>query len=589
MAYVKTNWKDRVVERPNTYTMTDNGNGTVTLTPVPGQIIERGTPLNAENLNKIEDAIVETNTQLLQKLDKNSILSMANMGQDVKEALTGGSVAVVGKDTILTENIVDGQVTPTKTSFCVNGINRFDINSVKFGVFADPRSGSIVETENPNYYTVKFNVTPVTDYLYAQLNTVADSYIKVNGGFITFVSSDNKIIEYISSYDTEYLRTPDNCYQIIHTIYANTNYQQLNSRRTMFVESRYFNSIQDMINNYIPFRYKLNSDIIELDCVDNLGSTDKLKPLSANMGRELNDKIKNLSLTTDSEWKNKIGLTYGDSITAINNPESPVGLGGLYGEYNSWGYYVKTHLGMSKLYGRGIGGQTYSWRTNGGSVSFINSDGSLHSRDDNFNYDNYIGEVPIGTTKVRGAFCSWSRITAMIPDSIKDTIDFIYVMGGSNDIPGSGTPIGNHNFVKGSEVDVEWRNSSYYNGGDFDVTTYIGGMCSTIMKLQAWCPNAVIIVGTPPNGRATSNPNSNETTWCKNELGLYYIDYVEKQEKVLKDFGVPCIDVYGTANVNPFNRVDYITDWVHPYSDKGCKALARSVIGGLKSIIPNIK
>ncbi|MDO4926918.1 MAG: hypothetical protein Q3980_14825 [Turicibacter sp.] len=64
MSYVKTSWKDRVVERPNTYTMTDNGNGTVTLTPVPGQIIERGTPLNAENLNKIEDAIVETNAQL---------------------------------------------------------------------------------------------------------------------------------------------------------------------------------------------------------------------------------------------------------------------------------------------------------------------------------------------------------------------------------------------------------------------------------------------------------------------------------------------------------------------------------------------
>ena len=51
MAYVKTNWKDRVVERPNTYTMTDNGNGTVTLTPVPGQIMESGTPLYAENFN----------------------------------------------------------------------------------------------------------------------------------------------------------------------------------------------------------------------------------------------------------------------------------------------------------------------------------------------------------------------------------------------------------------------------------------------------------------------------------------------------------------------------------------------------------
>lgn len=80
MAYVKTNWKDRVVERPNTYTMTDNGNGTVTLTPVPGQIIERGTPLNAENLNKIEDAIVETNTQLSQVKNSHLNYSVKDFG-----------------------------------------------------------------------------------------------------------------------------------------------------------------------------------------------------------------------------------------------------------------------------------------------------------------------------------------------------------------------------------------------------------------------------------------------------------------------------------------------------------------------------
>lgn len=48
------------------------------------------------------------------KLDKNGIISMTNMGQDVKEAMTGGSVAVVGKNAVLTENIVDNQITVDK-------------------------------------------------------------------------------------------------------------------------------------------------------------------------------------------------------------------------------------------------------------------------------------------------------------------------------------------------------------------------------------------------------------------------------------------------------------------------------------------
>lgn len=70
--------------------------------------------------------IIEINEQLEQKLNKDGIVTMANMGQDVKEAMTGGSVAVVGKNTVLTENIVDKQVTEEKTSFITNGVNLFN-------------------------------------------------------------------------------------------------------------------------------------------------------------------------------------------------------------------------------------------------------------------------------------------------------------------------------------------------------------------------------------------------------------------------------------------------------------------------------
>ena len=76
----------------------------------------------------LQNQINQTNSQLEHKPNKNHVWNMANMGQDVKEAMTGGSVAVVGENTILSENIVDNQVTYKKTDFLEldTSINLFD-------------------------------------------------------------------------------------------------------------------------------------------------------------------------------------------------------------------------------------------------------------------------------------------------------------------------------------------------------------------------------------------------------------------------------------------------------------------------------
>lgn len=58
MAYERTIWKNREVEHPRRYTITDNGDGTVTLQPSPGNIIEPGTPIIAANMNNIEEGIL---------------------------------------------------------------------------------------------------------------------------------------------------------------------------------------------------------------------------------------------------------------------------------------------------------------------------------------------------------------------------------------------------------------------------------------------------------------------------------------------------------------------------------------------------
>lgn len=64
--YKKTVWKNRVVEKVRTFTKQDNSDGTITLIPEEGQIIDPGTPVNAANMNNIEDKIEELDKKQLE-------------------------------------------------------------------------------------------------------------------------------------------------------------------------------------------------------------------------------------------------------------------------------------------------------------------------------------------------------------------------------------------------------------------------------------------------------------------------------------------------------------------------------------------
>ena len=79
-----------------------------------GEIIETEDVTVEKLLNNLDATKAELSSQIKDKANKDEVFTMANMGQDIKEAMTGGSVAVVGKNTVSAENIVDKQVTMNK-------------------------------------------------------------------------------------------------------------------------------------------------------------------------------------------------------------------------------------------------------------------------------------------------------------------------------------------------------------------------------------------------------------------------------------------------------------------------------------------
>lgn len=57
MTYERINFVDQSVERPRTYEMTHNADGSITLTDSFGLVDELGTPINADTMNHLEDGI----------------------------------------------------------------------------------------------------------------------------------------------------------------------------------------------------------------------------------------------------------------------------------------------------------------------------------------------------------------------------------------------------------------------------------------------------------------------------------------------------------------------------------------------------
>lgn len=275
------------------------------------------------------------------------------------------------------------------------------------------------------------------------------------------------------------------------------------------------------------------------------------------------------TVIAQNQWEGKIITTYGNSITAIGNGNHTAPY--KKSKHTPWQILVADYLKFAQHYGRGVGGQKFTWNTG---TWWANEDGSYNDR------PNGKKTQPEGTTEHLGAFCSWDRITTMIPQES----DVILVMGGTNDW---GAPLGDMTFSETEKTDKQWAESKEYIG-DFNINCFKGGVASAIMKIQKWCPDAVVVLVTPLAGRGKTAGENATAEDVRN--GMVTSQYAQAIKEVGFMMGIPVIDLFGTAGINQFNRKTYIKDTVHPYGigdeNKGNEALARVIIGGLMGIMP---
>ncbi len=93
MVYNKTTWSDRIVDKPLTYTFQTNADGTTTLIPAEGTIVQSGTPITAAELNNLEtqydEAVASAASLYVPKTNLGAVYGFNDTGQSFNSGYFG--------------------------------------------------------------------------------------------------------------------------------------------------------------------------------------------------------------------------------------------------------------------------------------------------------------------------------------------------------------------------------------------------------------------------------------------------------------------------------------------------------------------
>lgn len=541
----------------------------------------------------LEEDIPSINEQMGNKANLNSVFTMANMGQDVKEAMTGGSVAVVGENTVLKENIVDGQVIKSKTSFYKKTRNLFDKEKATYGKYISSTTG---EASTPSgdgtYYASDFiSVTNGSKYNYRAEGNSYTLYAFYNSSK-TFVSGGNANGTDIISPVDGYIRVSVWKNVDINTVqFEQGEATEYIAPYVLAVEE----DVSEMKNQICYSDYKRN--------IFNPNTALLNKQVSPNTGLIVDATVEGTFYASDFINVKGHSLVYcikNDFTTMFSN----------YAFYSDDKTYISG--GSGEINGVSIpSNATYIrftvWKDIVPSNVMIELDGlnSFIKFDDNSrNQEFYLTKMKfkdiiincIGDSITYGFLTSSTRMQSPYPTSLKALLS-------AKDVRNyglSGTTVANDRTVMGSFEPMSsptrvstWDSNANVNiilGGVNDFiknvelgtiddevdTTFYGGYKSLIKQLYTKYPNAKIVMMTPLHYSLEYTPNTK---------GYILKDYVNAIREIAEMYGIYLIDLYAICNININTRGKYQVDGLHTNQYYVSNIMVQQIAEGLKGIV----
>ena len=518
------------------------------------------------------------------KLDKDGIVTMVNMGQDVKEAITGGSVAVVGKGAIGKENVLQKAIEINHTNFLKQGeINLCYYTNFELNKAVAPTNGGTFELSG--YKTSDYiAIESATNYASNECLNVAfydanKTYISgLQGGtwsnpFVTPTNAKYLKISYTSS-TSPILNKGSKLYseceiEITNTkldnllknyIYNNINNalqyitdKNIKNEKLEFIsETDYINlynsttaNVDKAINPDSGVMYGFNgytaSDYIPIKSATQYCCSQQNHIAFYDINKTYISGLKNWSnpLTTPTNAK-YLRITFTNGAT---NPQfskgstlvtyQPYGVKYINFENNFLTEIIKS-IGANKL-------NNLKWNALGDSIT----EGPNYLGFKSYVY--YLSQKYTMNTVNYGVSSSRIAKSSARTDSfierylnMRDNVNIVSVKGGTNDFLES-TPMGS--FSSTSE------------------TEFYGALHILCKGLKEKYYNIPIFFMTPII-------NSNKST---NSLGFKLTDYCKAIKEVCAYYGIPVLDLNSLCQIDPTItniKNNYITDGVHP-NDNG--------------------
>ncbi|HFI0418892.1 TPA: SGNH/GDSL hydrolase family protein [Streptococcus suis] len=516
-----------------------------------------------------------TEATLGDRLDKisvvatNSEIPLSRLSQEVKEAMTGGSVAVVGPNSTGTVNLIDNAVTPAKTSFINTSTGKniwHDALIDKIGYNLNDTNGALVVQEGLS--VSKLIALPAgtwTLYSFRRIikyqadgtfiETLVDNGTAKTANTYTFTEPIYlKVSAYSGSPFSNYLSTAYIANEATFSGYE--KYNENHQLKNEIMISRSNTALKEFPNLKATLLYgniNINTAELQIECSQTLLLMDD----AGNFYNLSNVGNVNINGYWSAKGTNFILIRNNSVFVASSNTlfKDDVLLGIVYnGKFREqYGSNLTVDGVASDSRGTWSG---LKWVSFGDSITQNGLWQQLVIEETGLTHINMgiSSSTIVDYSKWATPMCSDERLDA-IPEDTK----LLTIMGGTNDWAGH-KPIGT--------IDSE------------DKSEYFGAYNYIIKKLLAKIPNARIILMTPPFASYT------QTTGIRNSIGLTTRDYGNAVKELGIKYNLPVIDTLSLMGANEYNYLQYFGDEeivAHPNA-RGRGRLAGILTAYLKSL-----